>query len=57
VNTVTEKDCADIVFQMELMNPDQDVRGEVRISAVKYPPSIWMRIRKREPVEVVSSAA
>ncbi|KAJ9165351.1 Cytochrome P450 [Coniochaeta hoffmannii] len=43
-------------FEMELVNPSQDVRGEVRISAVKYPPPIWMRIRKREPVEVGVSA-
>ncbi|KAB5554742.1 cytochrome P450 [Coniochaeta sp. 2T2.1] len=44
-------------FEMELVNPDQDVRGDVRISAVKYPPPIWMKIRKREPVEMLSLAA
>ncbi|KAH8911975.1 cytochrome P450 [Coniochaeta sp. PMI_546] len=44
-------------FEMELVNPGQDVRGEVRISAVKYPPPIWMRIRKRGPVEVTASVA
>jgi hypothetical protein len=37
---------------MELVNPGQDVRGEVRISAVKYPPPIWMHVRKRKQVEV-----
>ena len=44
-------------FQMELVNPGQDVRGEVRISAVKYPPPILMHIRKRERVEVFASTA
>lgn len=42
---------------MELVNPEQDVTGEVRISAVKYPPPIWMHIRKREPAVVPVSAA
>lgn len=42
---------------MELVNPEQDVTGDVRISAVKYAPPIWMRIRKREPVEVLGPKA
>ncbi|KAH8689331.1 cytochrome P450 [Talaromyces proteolyticus] len=38
-----------INFEMELAYTDQDVVGSARISAVKYAPSIWMRLRKREP--------
>jgi hypothetical protein len=33
---------------MSLMHPEQDVRDQFRISAVKYPPEIWMHIRRRE---------
>ncbi|OIW31503.1 cytochrome P450 [Coniochaeta ligniaria NRRL 30616] len=40
-------------FDMELVNPGQDVRGEMRISAVKYPPPIWMRIRQRENASII----
>jgi hypothetical protein len=32
---------------MDLVDPDQDVTEGIRISAVKYPPPIWMRISKR----------
>lgn len=34
--------------QMDLTDPEQDVREGIRVSAVKYPPPIPMKIMKRE---------
>ncbi|KAI0382186.1 cytochrome P450 [Hypomontagnella monticulosa] len=41
-----------INFDFNLINPDQQVEEEIRISAVKYPPPIWMRINKRQAVDM-----
>ncbi|KAL6246465.1 hypothetical protein RBB50_006701 [Rhinocladiella similis] len=35
-------------FDMALVNPEQNLQEEIRISAVKYAPPIWMRLYKRE---------
>ncbi|KAH8885468.1 cytochrome P450 [Thozetella sp. PMI_491] len=43
-------------FEMDLAHPEQDVMGAVRISAVKYPPPIWMHVRHRKPVQVSTEA-
>lgn len=37
--------------QMTLVDPNQDVAGGIRISAVKYAPEIYMNIRKKTAVE------
>ncbi|OAQ66104.1 cytochrome P450 [Pochonia chlamydosporia 170] len=34
-------------FELDLVNPDQDVRDGIRISAVKYPPPVMMKVRSR----------
>ncbi|EXJ77316.1 hypothetical protein A1O3_09542 [Capronia epimyces CBS 606.96] len=34
-------------FRMDLLNPDQALEDEIRVSAVKYPPPIWMRLHKK----------
>ncbi|RMZ91624.1 hypothetical protein DV736_g1128, partial [Chaetothyriales sp. CBS 134916] len=36
-------------FEMSLVNPDQKVADEFRISAVKYAPPIWMHLQKKVP--------
>lgn len=35
---------------MDLVNPDQDVKDGIRVSAVKYPPPVMMNVTKQELV-------
>ncbi|KAI1380425.1 cytochrome P450 [Hypoxylon crocopeplum] len=41
-----------INFDFDLINPDQQLDEGIRISAVKYPPPIWMRIVKRKVIDM-----
>jgi hypothetical protein len=36
--------------KLDLIDPDQDIREGIRISAVKYPPPVMMKVRPRNVV-------
>ncbi|CAG9994324.1 unnamed protein product [Clonostachys byssicola] len=41
-------------FNLELLDPDQDLSKGIRVSAVKYPPPVWVKVVKRQDGHVAS---